>query len=89
MIKRIAALLLFIVIPVFEAYPACEATTKTYTACKAGYYLSGTTCLPCIGGGTSADRNSSGITACYIPAGTNISDASGAFKYTENCYYSR
>lgn len=79
-------------LPVIGARAECEATTKTYTACKPGYYLSGGNCLECpsSGGikGTSADKNNIGITACYIPAGTAFSDSGGSGTYTGDCYYS-
>ena len=88
MIKKFMLFLVFLVVPIYGAYPACEATTKVYTACKAGYYLNGVTCYPCVGGGTSKDKNSSGLSACYLPAGTVDSDISGTFTYTEDCYYS-
>lgn len=75
-----------------SAYAACTATTKTYTACKPGYYLSSGDCLRCpsSGGvyGTSADNNTGGITSCYIPSGNTGSDTTGSFTYTGNCYYS-
>lgn len=73
---------------VHSAGAACVATTKTYSACKPGYFLNGGACSVCIDGGTSDDKNDSGITACYVPAGTTGSDASGTFTYTENCHYS-
>lgn len=74
------------------ANAACTATTKTYTACKPGYYLSSGDCVRCpsSGGvyGTTADNNTGDITSCYLPSGTSGSDTSGSFTYTGNCYYS-
>lgn len=89
--KKIFIICTFIVLSVGHAQGACEATTKTYTSCKPGYYLSSGTCMRCpsSGGayGTSADRNTGGITECYLPSGTTGSDSSGSFTYTGNCYY--
>ncbi len=70
------------------AYAACVANPISYTACKAGYYLENGQCLPCPDGGTSADRNKTGKTACYLPSGTQKSDSTGDFQYTANCNYS-
>ena len=83
-----------IIIPLVGAFvcgaanAACTATTKTYTSCKPGYYLSGGTCQSCPSGGTSADKNTGGVTACYLPSGTTGSDSTGSYTYTANCYYS-
>ncbi|HIS71272.1 MAG TPA: hypothetical protein IAD02_04800 [Candidatus Enterousia intestinigallinarum] len=70
------------------ANAACTATTKTYTACKPGYYLNGGTCASCPSPGTTPDRNTGTITSCYLPSGTSCSDTSGTCSYTSNCYYS-
>ncbi len=71
----------------------CVATTKTYTACKPGYYLSGGDCISCpsSGGvaGRTADNNTGDITSCYIPSGTSFSDGTGSGVYSGNCYYSK
>ncbi len=83
-----------IIIPLVGAFvcgaanAACTATTKTYTSCKPGYYLSGVACQSCPNGGTSADKNTGGVTACYLPSGTTGSDSTGSYTYTANCYYS-
>lgn len=83
--------LLAIIVPMFNANADCRVTTKTYTACKPGYYLSGASCVRCpsSGGvyGTTADNNTGGITSCYLPSGTTGSDTTGNFTYTGNCYY--
>lgn len=74
-----------------SAHAACTAETKTYTSCKPGYYLENGACLECpSSGGTagqSADKNDTGITACYIPSGSTFSDTTGSGTYTGNCYY--
>lgn len=81
-------------LPTIGIASECALTLVQYTACKPGYYKykSGMSCTLCptFNGvrGQSADQNSSGITACYIPAGTAFSDDSGTGIYTENCYYS-
>ena len=83
-----------IIIPLVGAFvcgvanAACTATTKTYTSCKPGYYLSGVACHSCPSGGTSADKNTGGVTVCYLPSGTTGSDSTGSYTYTANCYYS-
>ena len=83
-----------IIIPLVGAFvcgaanAACTATTKTYTSCKPGYYLSGVACQSCPSGGTSADKNTGGVTSCYLPSGTTGSDSTGSYTYTANCYYS-
>ncbi len=75
------------------AYAACTTTTKTYTACKPGYYLNSAACTRCpsSGGvyGTTVDRNTGDITSCYIPSGTTFSDGSGSGVYEGDCYYSK
>lgn len=77
----------------------CVATTcKTTTSarCQKGYYGTATLnasntscsgCTPCPASGTTAETGATAITECYIPSGTTSSDTTGAFKYTENCYY--
>lgn len=76
-----------------DAFGACSATTKTYTSCKSGYYLSSGTCNKCpsSGGvaGLTGDKNTGDITSCYIPSGTSFSDDTGSGTYTGNCYYSK
>ncbi len=89
--KQIFFIFIILIMPAISN-AACEATDKTYTSCKPGYYLSSGTCVRCpaSGGvyGTSADKNTGGITSCYILSGNTGSDSSGSFKYTGNCYYS-
>lgn len=85
--RKIILMLFFFIIPIYNAYAACQATTKTYTACKPGYYLSAGTCVACPESGTSADKNNSGITDCYIPADTTITDETGEYTYISDCYY--
>lgn len=71
-----------------------ENLPREYTSCKAGYYYDSNdkTCTRCpsSGGvyGTTVDKNTDGITSCYIPSGTAFSDTTGTGTYTENCYYS-
>lgn len=66
---------------------------KTYKACKPGYYLLGGMCMKCpdvdgvadtLGNtvsGNSADKNTSGISACYFAKGI-YTDESGVFRIT-------
>ena len=78
----------------------CQVRTgfcdKTYSyRCASGYYgssldgVSGCTRCPSSGGiyGSSA-AGSTEITACYIPANTQLSDTTGTFIYSDDCYYS-
>ncbi|HIS70872.1 MAG TPA: hypothetical protein IAD02_02680 [Candidatus Enterousia intestinigallinarum] len=70
------------------ANAACTVTGTVYSSCKPGYYLSSNNCIACPNGGTSADKNSGGITDCYLPSGTTGSDSTGNFTYTADCHYS-
>ncbi len=66
--------------------------------CTEGYYHSGGaqysdnyTCSLCPTPGTSYafdEKDTGGITTCYIPAGRTLSDETGSYKFTEDCYYS-
>lgn len=71
----------------------CTVYTKNYTACKKGYYLTNkagmTLCEKCPSPGTSDDGNNTDYTACYIPAGTIMTDETGTFTYTSDCHYSK
>lgn len=75
----------------------CNCNTCTYTTeyrCAAGYYgastngTSGCTRCPSSGGvyGTSA-AGSTAITSCYIPANSSMTDSTGTYTFTTNCYY--
>lgn len=67
----------------------CSGTTFT---CAKGYYKNGFSCTRCpsSGGvyGTTASTGATSITQCYIPSGTSMSDGTGTYTYTSNCYYS-
>ncbi len=54
--------------------------------CAIGQYSNNGTCIDCPDGGTS-EPGATSITQCYIPGGTGGTDATGTWKYTENCYY--
>ncbi len=84
---RKAILLFIIILTNTSAYAACTSEGTSYYACKPGYYLSGGNCIACPDGGTSADRNNTGIGACYLPAGTTGSDTTGKYSHTADCYY--
>lgn len=69
-------------------------TKKTEYRCAAGYYGSTSNgvsgCTKCTALGTTAANSSAGSslqTSCYIPSRTNISDTSGVYQFTSNCYY--
>ncbi|MDE5615601.1 MAG: hypothetical protein K2I81_02080 [Alphaproteobacteria bacterium] len=76
----------------------CTSTSSTEYGCAAGYYTTATaasasmTCslCPASGGknGTSTIGNTA-ITGCYMPANTALSDTSGNYTYTSNCYYTK
>ena len=65
--------------------------------CAAGYYgastngSSGCTICPSSGGvaGKSVAGSNTEITSCYIPANTPLSDSTGTYQYTSDCYYSK
>lgn len=85
--KKILLIVTMFGAAITNAHAECVATTKTYTACKPGYYLADGNCAACPDGGTSADSNSSGITACYLPMGTASDDNTGEYTYTGDCPY--
>lgn len=75
---------------------ATQCTSVTQYRCAAGYYgrsLSGSTgCTPCPENGVSVppDGDLVGFTAvtdCFIPSGTEITDSTGTYTYTNDCYY--
>ncbi|MDR0741799.1 MAG: hypothetical protein LBF28_03425 [Rickettsiales bacterium] len=69
-------------------YPT-TCTDSTISACKAGYYKNtSNTCSSCPSGGTSSDKNTGGITDCYIPVGSTVADTTGSYTFDSNCYYS-
>lgn len=69
----------------------CSQLTFLYR-CAAGYYGSPTSslsgCTECPSPGTSVAGSNTSKTDCYIPANTQLTDSSGTFTYTTNCYYS-
>jgi len=67
------------------AYADCVETGTIYTSCKPGYYLTANDCIECPDSGTSLDKNTGGITECYIPAQIQMTDDAGTYQYTENC----
>lgn len=86
-------LLIFIIFGITPAFSAttCTTDTKTYTACKPGYYLILGSCRRCPASngvyGTTVDNNTNGITSCYLPSGTTGSDTYGDYEIVGNCYY--
>lgn len=78
----------------------CECTQSTKYRCDAGYYgtasysqltgYRGCTRCPSSGGvyGTSTAGNGTEITSCYIPTTSTLTDDTGSYQYTSNCYYS-
>lgn len=78
-------------------YRACDSSfieciSTTQYRCAVGYYGSssnGTSgCAKCPSSGATDSAGTAAITSCYLPAGTTASDTSGAYTFTNNCYYS-
>lgn len=77
--------------------PANSCMFNSMCICAANYYpnigyygedpYGSLDCMACPGGGKSAENSQSGITDCYIPAGTMGSDETGTFTYSANCHY--
>ncbi|MDR1337553.1 MAG: hypothetical protein LBJ73_00815 [Rickettsiales bacterium] len=81
-----------------KRYQACSGTNECNTSCtksagncsitcNKGFYLSGSICEPCSGGGTTSGTGATSVNSCYIPAGTAGSDSTGSFTYTSDCPY--
>lgn len=83
-----------------KTYSSCNAgygynsSLKNCALCQQGYYKAtagATSCTRCpsSGGvyGTTDSTGSKAITDCYIPAATSISDTSGTYQFTDDCYY--
>jgi len=76
---------------------SCSANSSYYYGCSAGYYQytgsgSGIVCADCPSSGGVPGTNAEGttdITTCYIPANTKLTDDTGRFVYTGNCYYTK
>lgn len=76
----------------------CKCSKRIETRCSTGYYGSGmsivgsTPCTKCPSSGGIAGSSIAGsnkkITDCYIPANTSMTDGTGTYTYTSNCYYS-
>lgn len=85
---------LFVVFITAGVHAACTATFSY--SCEAGYYLVGVNCYRCPAVGsqypTTVDKNTSGITSCCFPSGTEVefenSIGSGTEVYQEKCCYS-
>ena len=90
MMKRIL-LIVVLGLNLHGAFAACEQESRVYNSCKPGYYLDSGDCVRCpsSGGvyGTTVDKNTGGITSCYIPSGNSFSDTSGSGVYASDCYY--
>lgn len=83
-----------------DAATTCTVTASgSYMSCKSGYYYDKVfvtdtekKCYLCplfkpSVYGESVNKNTEGVTSCYLPAGTTGSDSTGTFKYTAPCYY--
>ena len=70
----------------------CSQSKTAEFGCAAGYYRSAgsgstMTCTACPSGGTSVAGNSSGIGACYKPAGSSFTDTKGTYTCSGAAYY--
>lgn len=70
----------------------CRGGNSSMFICDAGYYTNGTRCIKCATAtGNSVATSAAGalgITDCYLPSGTTVSDNNGIFNFTANCPYS-
>ncbi len=78
----------------YYGIPAFTAQSNyNYTKCTRCPALDGTTSATQIYGVVPASAGNGyqnySVTNCYIPKDTAISDATGTFTYTENCFYSQ
>ena len=82
----------------YERRTVCKNGCGTYEyRCAAGYYGKPTNdtsgCTKCPSSGNVAGQSVAGsnkaITSCYIPANTSLSDSTGTYQYTSDCYYSK
>lgn len=73
----------------FAAAGACvyNGSCSTFTHCGKGYYKNGSVCTACPNGGTTSGYTSTGISACYLPTGTSMSDTAGTYTCSTNAYY--
>ncbi|MDE5615856.1 MAG: hypothetical protein K2I81_03430 [Alphaproteobacteria bacterium] len=83
-----------------NVYTSCNAgyylSGGLCSPCPVGTYKANasaaTECTQCpsSGGVTGTTKNTGAktITECYIPAGTNVTDSTGIYQYTGDCYYS-
>lgn len=71
------------------SYDISGCTVPTH--CAAGYYKNGNTCTICPEEdsvrGVTVDKNTAGITSCYIKSGTGFSNDTGVGTYSGNSYY--
>jgi len=69
----------------------CAGGNGSIFVCAKGYYKDGGLCSRCptSGGvyGTTAAAGATAVTECYLPANTPITDATGTYIFTGNCYY--
>jgi len=82
-----------------ECPQAAAGQYETYTGCvrdcQKGYYADPgiTNCIRCPLSdgvyGTTTGTGAVSSAACYIPAGTTLSDSTGTYTYTSDCYYAR
>ena len=70
----------------------CEMGKTSY-ACKKNKYGSPTSatdadaCQDCPPNSETSSYGAKSITECYLPAGTEYTDTTGTYTYTENCYH--
>ncbi len=74
----------------------CDSYWGYLYRCVRGYYGNPTSsnqnaCVRCpaINGiyGTTVAADTTSISGCYIPSGTELSDTTGKYEFSQNCYY--
>lgn len=70
----------------------CAGGNDSTFVCNRGYYKNGTTCNRCptedgVTYGTTKDAGATSMTECYMPANTSVTDWTGTYIFTSDCYY--
>lgn len=73
-------------------FASCPGGNGSIFYCNKGYYKDDTRCTRCPKYdnvyGTTSGSGATAVTQCYIASGVELSDETGTFTYTSNCYYS-
>lgn len=74
----------------------CTGGNDSTFLCDKGYYKSSTSCSRCPSEtnydgtriyGTTTDTGAISMTDCYMPKNTPITDWTGTYEFTSDCYY--